>query len=473
MEYITRGRCGQEGCRERRYYLDNGLWFCRRGHQQEGRQIEEDPDDFGTQGKRSRVKKTAAEKGRRTYHGRQAYSLFLQTYQLILWKQSFALVQNRGFPAQFEHVVRDLWALRLETYASKIRDPDDDDNDELELFSSVPASDTEDNLDKQESVTSGGKHVQWPRLIDTIASCYLGALLMRLPVSVGDFHQMVIHGDVPYIRVIRTIPREMRDKLPQELRSIIETTLISLIVIGTKLLFPFDDVERYPVSAKEPTTQVIDWKIWGQAQRQYDNRKTSSGGIGKGNEIMVNDQDVFNMTPGQLDEYMDWYEKNWLDSSKGPHPLADMFPTGSSTGEAQQDAQPNQPSTTAMEEDETAIENMLQTVNHELKPRKIIPETDADVPRPGSAYTRYRMDSDLTESARFFYEIAAKISGISLATLVRAVSQAESRVMRWLEDQRRVDNYEEPFEMESAQDDSDDDLDAMSDGDMSDLDDGA
>lgn len=35
MEYITRGVCDQEGCRETRYYLDNGLWFCRRGHQQE------------------------------------------------------------------------------------------------------------------------------------------------------------------------------------------------------------------------------------------------------------------------------------------------------------------------------------------------------------------------------------------------------------------------------------------------------
>lgn len=35
MEYTIRGRCGQEGCRERRYYLDEGLWFCRQGHQQE------------------------------------------------------------------------------------------------------------------------------------------------------------------------------------------------------------------------------------------------------------------------------------------------------------------------------------------------------------------------------------------------------------------------------------------------------
>lgn len=36
------------------------------------------------------------------YRGRQAYTLFLQVYQLILWKQCHALVQGRGFPAELE-----------------------------------------------------------------------------------------------------------------------------------------------------------------------------------------------------------------------------------------------------------------------------------------------------------------------------------------------------------------------------------
>jgi RNA polymerase I-specific transcription initiation factor RRN7 len=96
-----------------------------------------------------------------------------------------------------------------------------------------------------------------------------------------------------------------------------EVQLITLIVISTKLLFPFDNFKRYPASAKEPTTQVIDWKLWAQAQRNFDNRETAKGKIGKGNEILVNERDVFNMTPSQLDEYMDWYENSWLDKSKG------------------------------------------------------------------------------------------------------------------------------------------------------------
>lgn len=96
-----------------------------------------------------------------------------------------------------------------------------------------------------------------------------------------------------------------------------EIQLMTLIVISTKLLFPFDDLERYPISAKEPTTQVIDWKLWAQAQRNFDSRETARGRIGKGNEVLVNERDVFNMSPSQMDEYMNWYENNWLDNSKG------------------------------------------------------------------------------------------------------------------------------------------------------------
>ncbi|CAP93512.1 Pc16g08420 [Penicillium rubens Wisconsin 54-1255] len=63
MDYVTRGVCGQEGCRETRYYLDNGLWYCRRGHLQEGVQVAEDADDFGNLGKTHRLKRETREKG--------------------------------------------------------------------------------------------------------------------------------------------------------------------------------------------------------------------------------------------------------------------------------------------------------------------------------------------------------------------------------------------------------------------------
>lgn len=101
-----------------------------------------------------------------------------------------------------------------------------------------------------------------------------------------------------------------------------EVQLITLIVISTKLFFPFDDMKRYPLSTREPSAQVLDWKLWAQVQRHFDRRETVGGRIGKGNEILVTEKDVFNMTPAQLDEYMDWYETSWLDHSRGKEPLA-------------------------------------------------------------------------------------------------------------------------------------------------------
>lgn len=107
-----------------------------------------------------------------------------------------------------------------------------------------------------------------------------------------------------------------------------EVQIMTLVIISTKLLFPFDDIKRYPESAREPATQAIDWQIWAQVQRHFHQRETSSGRIGKGNEILINEKDVFNMTPSQLDEYMDWYENSWLDLSKGVLLLKNIYLIG-------------------------------------------------------------------------------------------------------------------------------------------------
>lgn len=93
-----------------------------------------------------------------------------------------------------------------------------------------------------------------------------------------------------------------------------EVQLVSLIVIASKLLFPFDDTKRYPFSANESTTQAVNWKAWNQAQWYVENREIAAGHIGKGNEILATEDDAFTMTGTQLDEYMDWYENSWLDS---------------------------------------------------------------------------------------------------------------------------------------------------------------
>ncbi|RDW93519.1 uncharacterized protein DSM5745_00841 [Aspergillus mulundensis] len=487
-----------------------------------GQQTEEDPGDWGTQGKINHLKKDVQEKERKKFSGSDAYRLFLEIYQLILWKQCHALVNKRGFPPELEDLVRDLWALRLETYAEKIAERTDG---QPKFFSSQAGSAAEDT--GPETFKLGGKVVQWPRLIDTVALCYLASVLMRLPVSVMDFHRMTLRNDIPFYNVFLHLPRQMKENLPEEFISILQTTrllepeqlhnavldlllfyhrrfgvqfpplntpvlsyrlikrlalpvdiypvtkrlqellaftfewrtesdsyrrkrkalekpehqLVTLIVIATKLLFPFDDVQRHPMSTQEPTVQTIDWEAWADVQNHFDRRDSSAGRIGKGKEILVKEGDVFTMTPDQLDEYMDWYESSWLDTNNRPtgtatDHLVNLFPIGSASKGKESVPEPE-------DDEEESIKAMLQNASRYLRTREVVSEADSDIPRPGSQYARYRHESDLPDTARAFYEVAAKVVGISVSTLVRCVSQAELQINKWLENQRRIKHFAE------------------------------
>ncbi|KAJ5170308.1 uncharacterized protein N7500_003091 [Penicillium coprophilum] len=580
MDYVTRGVCGQEGCRETRYYLDNGLWYCRRGHLQEGVQVAEDADDFGNLGKTHRLKRETKEKASKTLRGRPAYTLFLQIYQLILWKQCDVLVHEHGFPEELEVIVRDLWALRLQDFETRITEAteDDDDDTEAELFSSQPG-------ERDESSGVGFKpnsrYLEWPRLIDTVALCYLAAFLMRLPVCVVDFHDMIMRQKIPYARVLATVPREMRDRLPPELTAILEVNtipdaqrfhrsvlaivmfyqrrfelelpplnspmvlfrlikrlalpieiydasrilqdllgftfhypttssydarkrehvlpdlqLMALIIIATKLLFPIDDLKRYPTTDREPATQIMDWALWARAHDNFDQDQQFGGKIGKKTAVQITDQDVLNMTPTQLDNYMDWYESSWLDTSKPPGPIAEMFPINR-TGEDIQPsstAAPDSPFASAAAIPPASISTplldipsaprgypddpgdsdapddvppdtigpkldiLLQTVMQALRARRVIPDDeDADHRRPGEWYHRYRWESHLSGPARTLYEVAAQLAAVPLKTLVRAVTIIEFKIAQQDEERQSREYFASLGTEGMDTDDSDED----------------
>ncbi|CAG8105537.1 unnamed protein product [Penicillium olsonii] len=537
MDYVTRGVCGQEGCRERRYYIDNGLWYCRRGHLQEGVQVAEDGDDFGNLGKIHRVKKEIREKSTKTLHGRPAWTLFLQIYQLILWKQSHALVHDHGFPQELEIVVRDLWALRLPDYRLKITESneDEDGDTDREVFSSQAAQ----SDDSEVGFKPNSRFVEWPRLIDAVALCYLAALLMRVPVCVNDFYDMIMQQQIPFTRVLANVPPEMREKLPPELTGILESNklpevehlhkavqalslfyqrrfevvlpplnwpillfrhikrlalpievydavkalkslldvtfeypkpkaaierkkshhypdveLIVLIIISTKLLFPFDDVKRYPTTNKEPAAQTMDWSRWAIAQTAFESDSHFKKNIGKDAAIRITDSDVLNMSTDQLDHYMDWYADSWLDTSAPPGRLAELFPIQRGDIQPSSATDPGPPSAPGVTPD--AIQKKLDTLLHEVmqdaKPRRVIPGDNEEPKRPGEVYRRYRWESQLSGTARTFYEMAAQLAAVPLKTLVRAVTLAEYQIAR--RDEKR--QHREFFENQGVEvDDSD------------------
>ena len=95
-----------------------------------------------------------------------------------------------GLPAELESVVKDLWALRLQVLKNKTL-PDFDGET---VFSSQPQ--TEDETESNHIFGRNWKvrATALPTLVETLALCYLGMVLLRLPVSLGDMHRYEILG---------------------------------------------------------------------------------------------------------------------------------------------------------------------------------------------------------------------------------------------------------------------------------------
>ena len=121
--------------------------------------------------------------------GPAATVVYLEAYQLILRKQLYALIHTIGLSSELETVVKNLWRLRLQLLKDKISDTSGDGT-----FSSQPGSETERQNSENKQQHPGKRHRKvkndgLPTLIETLALCYMGCILLRLPVSIGDIHK--------------------------------------------------------------------------------------------------------------------------------------------------------------------------------------------------------------------------------------------------------------------------------------------
>lgn len=115
----------------------------------------------------------------------------MQSYQIILWKHCHCLVHQKGFPAEFESVVRDLWALRLQLLSEKITALSDLET-EGRTFSSQDDAENDGEVDREGPGSKARRRFEKPpALVETLGICYLAAILLRLPLSIGDLHSYV------------------------------------------------------------------------------------------------------------------------------------------------------------------------------------------------------------------------------------------------------------------------------------------
>lgn len=157
-------------------------------------------EDSGKTGTIARREKTVREQEKRVLTGKAGKSLFLEALQLLLRSQIAWLVQEKGHKEELETVVRDLWDLRLRGFGSVTKDAKED---SLELFSSQPDSSQSESTgpprSRAQSWTSDrGSDWPMPGVRDTIALCYLGCCLLRIPTRIGQLWKWANDGHLPY-----------------------------------------------------------------------------------------------------------------------------------------------------------------------------------------------------------------------------------------------------------------------------------
>lgn len=87
-----------------------------------------------------------------------------------------------------------------------------------------------------------------------------------------------------------------------------EMQIVALIIVATKLSQPFDDVLRTPTDATDPTALAIAWDKWTSIMAP---RKPA--GLERGAEIKVTDEEALKLVDSDIDVYLDWYQRTWVD----------------------------------------------------------------------------------------------------------------------------------------------------------------
>lgn len=141
--------------------------------------------------------------------GQAGRDLFLESLQLIIRSQLTWLINEKGHREELETVVRDLWDLRIRGSNSGLGD-DTHEEEELEIFSSEPPQDSAlANWQRQSRKQSWDPELgsRWPlpRVPDTLAICYLGCVLLRIPTHLGEITRWANNGSLLYKKCVSKV----------------------------------------------------------------------------------------------------------------------------------------------------------------------------------------------------------------------------------------------------------------------------
>jgi RNA polymerase I-specific transcription initiation factor RRN7 len=247
-----------------------------------------------------------------------------------------------------------------------------------------------------------------------------------------------------------------------------EVQLATLLVVATKLLFPLEpSIKPIPRSLNDPGALKMNWNAWMAAKADcYAAMSSSAESIRPGTHMALKDVDILDMSDGQLDEYMDWYQDMWMSPERKEEgvqkKILELFPV-----KEMRDLRREEWSA-KMQADEEQIRNLkrerLLTVMRSLKARRAVSddqeqelieqgELERNLLRPGMRYEIYRDISDLEGAAKVFHEEAAHMIGITVEGLLKAIRSVENNLEKWRREKRRQELYGVTASKDVAMDD--------------------
>ena len=226
-----------------------------------------------------------------------------------------------------------------------------------------------------------------------------------------------------------------------------ETTLLALIVVAAKLLYPFDPEQPYVArSLTDISLLSLPWPVWSKAQQDYDRTTCSKQLFGKGSQMLAEERDAVAFSKNEMDEWMDWYTKTWLkgDSARNtkfgrhkpriPEAIMNMFSIEFEDPEAEVRAESlKQRIGKQNDMRREADDKRIQTVMEAMESRDIIDDDSRDkrslsILRAGERYEVFVREEELYGYAKEFHERVAERGTISVHRLINAVLLVERRI---------------------------------------------
>lgn len=164
--------------------------------------------------------------------GPAAIRLYLQCYQLILWKQAYWLVHVKGYPEALEvrvlardrhaslttiqEILRDLWTLRIQSL------PEIDKLDEETHASQVFSTQSEDEVAETGRSSNFLQTQKLPHIVESLSLCYLSLVLLHQPVCFGEVYKWLPVEDFVFVNAYEKLPRTMTRSLPPSHRAALQ-----------------------------------------------------------------------------------------------------------------------------------------------------------------------------------------------------------------------------------------------------------